>query len=249
MSADVPRCPQRRSEGSRQSSPGSGESPATARFAAGHGQLRAFCPARCAWSVFLLLVGNGMLFGSLVVASRPPGSAGTAHRSRRRKMVSGTHSRDGGATVRFRRVREPESRRMRDRRLAIRARHPVVLLARADAEPRAAWWARTPTPTSPRPRLPAFAPTSLEVWRARADLGVAADGTPQREAESPFVDPPAGGTPSNCHTSAAERVVAIRLVRSVHARERSDHTHRHGQRLRGDEPSLVPVMVPSPVAL
>jgi hypothetical protein len=158
MSEDGPRCPQRRSEGSRQSSPGSGESPATARFAAGHGQLRAFCPARCAWSVFLLLVGNGVLFGSLVIASRPPGSAGTAHRSRRRKMVSGTHSRDGGATVRFRRVREPESRRMRDRRLAIRARHPVVLRARADAEPRAAWWARTPTPTSSRPRLPAFTP-------------------------------------------------------------------------------------------
>jgi hypothetical protein len=96
--------------------------------------------------------------GSLVIASRPPGSAGTAHRSRRRKMVSGTYSRDGGATVRFRRVREPESRRMRDRRLAIRARHPVVLLARADPEPRAAWWARTPTPISPRPRLPAVAP-------------------------------------------------------------------------------------------
>jgi hypothetical protein len=151
--------------------------------------------------------------GSLVIASRPPAARAQRHRSRRRKMVSGTYSRDGGATVRFRRVREPESRRMRDRRLAIRARHPVVLLARADAEPRAAWWARTPTPTSPRPRLPAVAPPSLEVWRARADLGVAADGTPQREAESPFVGPPAGGTPSSCHTTADERAVALATVR------------------------------------
>jgi hypothetical protein len=154
----------------------------------------------------------------------PTGSAGTAHRSRRRTMVSATHSRGGGATVRFRRVREPKSRRMRDRRFAIRARHPVVLLARADAEPRAARWARTPTSTSPRPRLPAFAPTSLEVWRARADLRSRRGWHASLRGRVTVCRPSCrGGTPNSCHTSADERVVAQGLISEFESVNERDH--------------------------
>jgi hypothetical protein len=172
LSGNVPRCPPSRSGGSRQRHPGEAESPATTGFAVGHGKLRASCPARCAWSVFRLLVGNGMrLVGDWPGVDRPnvaPNRAPKSDGSRaRRWRLPTTAGWGGGQVVRSHRARVQTSRT--DARST--HRYPRASPRRSPEPkptpgPRDLRWAGVSTPLCPRPHRADLSPPPLDGRRA-----------------------------------------------------------------------------------